>query len=191
MLFERNCPVCGRAARFVCERCWSALEPAVGRSVFVYDETARAIVLTAKNRGRRDLWRPLGRALAQEVTEPVDVVTWVPASRSHRRRRGYDQGRLLARSVSRTLGVPSRSLLRRVGDEPQTGKGRSERLDGPGLRPRTRSVGRILVVDDVRTTGASLQEAASVLLSAGAAAVTMASVASVSPPAPATRSDLC
>jgi predicted amidophosphoribosyltransferase len=179
MFFDRRCPVCGSRARFECDHCWANLEPVPGRAVFAYDDVGRSIILAAKNGGRKDLWRPLGRALARELGEPLDLITWVPASRRQRRRRGYDQGRLLARSVGRALGVPSQSLLRRVDRGPQTGRSRDDRAIGPTLRARGVVSGNVLVVDDVRTTGASLRIAAEVLRGAGAAVVTAASVTSV------------
>ena len=82
------------------------------RALFRYDGTGREIVTTLKYRGGRRLVGPLGRALASLVTEvDAEVVTWVPASRSGRRERGFDQGRLLARSVARASGRRARCLL--------------------------------------------------------------------------------
>jgi predicted amidophosphoribosyltransferase len=182
VFLERRCPGCGRDSRFVCESCWQQLRPAAGRSLFQYDDLGRSIVLAAKNSGRRDLWRPLGRALAAEVVEPVDLVTWVPASRTHRQERGYDQGRLLARSVARRLGVPHRRLLRRADRRSQTGQSRDQRLVGPSLTVTGRPPpGRVLLVDDVRTTGASLRAGVVALRSAGFTAVTVMTVAAVDP----------
>ncbi|MEZ5341750.1 MAG: phosphoribosyltransferase family protein [Acidimicrobiales bacterium] len=95
------------------------------------------------------------------------AVTWVPASPEQKRRRGFDQGRILARGVGRQLQIPTRSLLRRSG-APQTGQSRAERLLGPDLYARRRTQGAVLVVDDVVTTGASLRRAAMVLVQSGA-----------------------
>jgi len=114
---------------------------------------------------------PLADAMAA-VAPPADIVTWVPASRSRRRDRGYDQSELLARAVARRLGLPARRTLRRVDDRPQTARSRQGRALGPDLAAAGRSVGdkaRLLLIDDVVTTGATLRRAAAVLSSRGAA----------------------
>lgn len=171
----------------MCDRCWSGLEVCPDRTaLLVYDDLTRRIVLAAKNGGRRDLWRPLGRALAQRVDcferKEVDVVTWVPASRNQKRDRGFDQGHLLARSVARSLGVRHQRLLRRLDHRTQTGRSREQRLIGPRLRARGSDHGRVLVVDDVRTTGASLEAARAALYVCGNSNVTTLALAVVVEP---------
>lgn len=181
VLLERRCPGCDSPARFVCDRCWASLTPAPALALFLYDELARAIVLAAKNGGRRDLFRPLGRRLADAVPGNIgiDVVTWVPASGQQRRQRGYDQGRLLAKATAGRLGCPHQRLLHRVDRVPQTGRTRAERLQGPQLRARVSTGGNVLLVDDVRTTGASMRAGAAVLRQAGAESITTLAVAAV------------
>ncbi len=104
----------------------------------------------------------------------ADVVTWVPTTGARRRQRGFDQGRVLAAAVARRLGLPCRRLLRCERGPAQTGRSRRERLDGPGYRvERGRAVPpRVLLVDDVVTTGATLAAAARGLRQAGARDVT-------------------
>lgn len=104
----------------------------------------------------------------------VDVVTWVPASPSRRRQRGFDQGELLARALARRRRLRVRRLLRRSDDDPQTGRDLDGRAQGPDLAscgPRLRREPRVLVVDDVSTTGTTLRAAAAVLRSRGAGTV--------------------
>jgi predicted amidophosphoribosyltransferase len=130
------------------------------------------------------------------LDEAVDVVAWVPASRNRRRQRGYDQGRVLARHAGRRLGVGHRRLLARPRRDAQAGRSRSDRLAGPLLVATGRCPPRILLVDDVSTTGASLANAAAVLRRAGAryvaagvlAAVEHRSGAAAVPPSRARRS---
>ena len=117
-----------------------------------------------------------------------DVVTWVPTTVGRRAQRGFDQAELLARSTARGLGVRSRRLLLRAPGPGQTSLPGQERRSGPVLRARRVPVGaRILLVDDVVTTGTSLVTASDALLAAGARSVRSVVVAAT--PAPGWRPD--
>jgi predicted amidophosphoribosyltransferase len=100
--------------------------------------------------------------------EAIDVVTWAPTSETHRRQRGYDQARLLARAVARRLNRPCRPLLTRQPGPPQTGRARADRVTGPVFVTRGRVDRRVLVVDDVVTTGGTVVASARALRHAGA-----------------------
>jgi competence protein ComFC len=148
---------------------------------------ARDVVLGFKYRNRRQLAGHLAGLLVNRLLAAgirpgvdVDVVTWAPTSSRRRRQRGFDQAQLVAEQVARQLGVRSRRLLEREADHPaQTGRGRVERLQGPSFRSRPDVAGRrVLVIDDVVTTGATLRSAAESLRSAGAIDVVSAAVAS-------------
>ncbi len=158
-------------------------------AVVRYDERVARIVVAAKNRGRKDLLASFGAAMARKSIEDAAMqdavlasaramVTWVPASPDQRRSRGFDQGRLLARSVARHLSLPHGRLLTRQGHA-QRGNDRASRLTGPDVAANRRSPEVVLLVDDVITTGASLRRAAVALRSAGAChirAITFAAV---------------
>ncbi len=119
------------------------------------------------------------------VVPDADLVTWVPCSPSHRRERGFDPAELLARAVARRLRLPVRRTLRRLDNLPQTSRHRSGRLEGPELRATGRPVAaRVLLVDDVCTTGSTLRVAAAALRRRGAQSV-VAAVATVARPVPA------
>lgn len=135
---------------------------------------ARA-VRSLKYEGRTDLVTPLAEALAPLAGPVVDWVTWVPAS-TRRRRRGFDQSELLARALARRRRWRVARFLARTDLRPQTGRDRWGRLTGPALvarrGARRRLPGRrVLVVDDVCTTGSTLTAAAAVLRGAGAVEV--------------------
>ena len=175
MLLDATCPVCHRFGRAPCARCAASVGPAGHEAgvpaVLAYTGAGRRLVLALKHGHAQPLVRGLARAMAVQVRGfEVDVVTWAPTSASRRRRRGYDQAELLARAVARQLGVPCRRLLarREDGRGPQAGRSRRERLDGPVFVVRGRVPPAVLLVDDVVTTGATLQAAEVALTAAGA-----------------------
>jgi len=149
-----------------------------------YEGAGREIVARLKYRNARCVVPWLATEMAKLVEDPkeardpaagpADVVTWVPTTAARRRERGFDQGRVLAVAVARRLGIPCRGLLRRGRGPAQTGRSRRQRLEGPGYEVRSgRAVPpRVLLVDDVVTTGATLTAAARRLREAGAHEVT-------------------
>ena len=144
---------------------------------FVYDPRIGRIIVAAKNGGRLDALRLLAAQIEPGWPDEVKVVTWVPASRDRARRRGFDQGRVIARLLARRHGLRVRRLLVRARGEHQAGAGRVDRLVGPTLAVLRAPPKRVLVVDDVATTGASLSAAAEALRRAGAKEVYGATIA--------------
>lgn len=146
---------------------------------------ARDVILGFKYGNRRQLAHHfagllVNRLLANGIDgDAIDVVTWAPTSRRRRHRRGFDQAEVVARRLATQLGVPCKRLLERDrGSGPQTGRSRTERLLGPTFRAHPRANGvRVLVIDDVTTTGATLRSADAALVAVGAAAVVRAAVA--------------
>lgn len=113
-----------------------------------------------------------------------DILTWVPVSRTRLRQRGYDQCQLLAEALGRQLGCTPVPLLRKARHTPaqsQTGTVEKRRANVSGayqvIDPANVVGKRILLIDDIVTTGATLSECARVLRFAGAAAVFCGAVA--------------
>ena len=113
-----------------------------------------------------------------------DSITWVPLSRRRLRKRGYDQAELLAELIAKHLGQRPVRLLKKLRDTPpqsQTGSPEKRRANIAGayacLRPALVRGKRILLVDDIVTTGATLSEEARVLKKAGAKEVICATLA--------------
>ena len=143
-------------------------------SLVLYVGAAREVVARLKYRNARASvgWLATGMAALVDPAT-IDVVTWVPTTPARRRRRGFDQGRLLARAVARRLARPCRPLLRRRPGPPQTGRPLVDRRRGPQLEalPGASMGQRVLLVDDVVTSGASLSAAADALRNAGVGGV--------------------
>jgi ComF family protein len=180
----------------VCAACWASvlpLPPHAGdlssssisrwRAAGEYAPPLREIVHALKYDERRSLARPLGlamRAAARDVIADADCVVPVPLHPWRRFRRGFNQATLLARHLDRPM---IHALWRRRWTPPQAGQRRSARARNvrqafaPSLllsrRARDRFVDRriVVLVDDVRTTGATLEACAEVLLRMGAAEV--------------------
>jgi ComF family protein len=194
MILTTRCAGCDRPGAALCRTCRFALvgrvRPTAPPGVLVaapYTGRVRDVLLGFKYRNRRAVARHLAGLVVNRVAASgvrVDVVTWAPTGARRRHQRGFDQAELVARHVARQLGVPCRRLLERRGPGgPQTGQDRRGRLHGPVFRahPHVEPV-RVLVVDDVVTTGATLASAATALRQAGAAEVVCAAVAATPMP---------
>lgn len=204
-ILPTRCAGCRTPGSALCPTCRAALQssPSVHLddgtlAACRFDGVVRSVILSLKYGNRRAAapvlaglvvhrlasMAPMSHHVSREfdISRSFDVVTWAPTSSRRSSQRGYDQAELLARHVARQLGLPCRRLLYRSHGDPQTGKTRVERLGGPSFRSQhaARPV-RVLLVDDVVTTGATLRAAAMALRAAGVGHVTTVAVAATPP----------
>ena len=157
-------------------------------AVWYYKDNVRQSLLRYKFSGVRSYGEAFGRFLAMKVLnqklEDFDVLTWVPVGPKRLRKRGYDQVALIARQAGIELQQEPVRCLRKIKDTPpQSGmpNAASRRANVLGAYvvtdPKLVADKRILLLDDIITTGATASECARVLLTAGAKEVYCAAVA--------------
>ena len=202
LLFPPVCPFCGKAGGgkegISCPGCekadfWVPMEQRVfsgkafARGVCVgwYRDELRDSVRQFKFRNHPEFAKAYGKAMAEEVRRflpgAYDCVTWMPVSEERLRERGYDQARLLAEAMGEALDKPVLPLLRKVRNNPAQssltdGRDRTANVAGAYAVPDPAAVDgrRVLLTDDIFTTGSTLEEGAGTLLEAGCAQVVCA-----------------
>lgn len=149
--------------------------------LFYRDQTVR-VVSAMKFEDRRDISAAFGYLIAVMIKRAVPAkflpsmaVVPVPLHRDRERRRGYNQSADIAEAVSRFTGieVDANAMLRSRNSSPQHTRDRLARLtNDPGYLAARSVAGKgIILVDDVMTTGATMEKCAAALLERGAAAV--------------------
>jgi ComF family protein len=190
------CPRCGipfptvDEADHLCGDCLVTQRPYdVMRSVGIYDKTLLTAIHLFKYRGKTGIGEVLGRMMADFAAsvwsrEAFSVILPVPLHKKRLRERGFNQAVILARHIARRFALPLDflTLRREVGTDPQVGLGRDDRAANVrgafAVRRPERIRGRkILLVDDVSTTGSTLTECASALLRAKAETVAVLTLA--------------
>ena len=157
-------------------------------SALWYEGRVRESFLRFKFGGCRfyaDWYGPwLANAVTKLLGSDYDLMTYVPISRLRKRRRGYDQTLLLAEAAGKALGLtPVCTLKKRSRVKPQSRtlgpEERQRNIRGAFsiINPEILRGKRVLLIDDVLTTGATVSEASRVLLEAGAKSVDVATLA--------------
>lgn len=202
LLYPAKCPFCGKLLEkelFLCPDCQRELPWLTGAagekrveltqgcvSALAYRGKVPDAVRGYKFAGRRGARRCFGTLIAQCVSDhglTADLVSWPSLSKKRLRRRGYDQAQLLALTVGERLGIPVARTLEKE-DRPAQSSLTDKDLRRANLLgayrardPEAFRGKRVLLVDDVTTTGATLSECAKTLLLAGAAEVVCATLA--------------
>jgi predicted amidophosphoribosyltransferase len=172
------CSRCGAPVAWPVTRCRECagrrLAFASARAAVEYDQAVRALVSTWKERGVRGLGDLAAAVIVAVVPPPsVQLIAFVPADGDRSLKRGHHPPERLARRLGYLWGLPVAPLLRRTRPlRPQRGLARDERRRN--VRGAFRAAphrGRVLLVDDVYTTGSTVAAAASALRAAGSASV--------------------
>ncbi len=188
-------PRCGRCggpvstARAVCPSCLrdvGALDGGTCFGVYLEERPLARLSQTLKYRGDRALVPVLGACLtrAARALERPEAVTFVPLDRRRRRARGFNQAELLAREVGAALDLPVVPTLRKVRPtRPQAALRRAARLTNltGAFEAEARGYRHLWLVDDVRTTGATLSACAAALKESGARRVDALALAAAPP----------
>jgi ComF family protein len=147
------------------------------RSLFTFEGTVRKAVHGLKYGGLKSAASPLAGLLGQFLDRnpiPADVIVPVPLHKKRLRSRGYNQSSLLAGPVAENAGLPVREhLLVRKRDTVSQAKTssaaeRRRNVQGAFIAPHSLDGDRVLLIDDVCTTGATMDACATALMAAGA-----------------------
>jgi competence protein ComFC len=185
-----SAPICERCGKYLEEGktlCSDCLQKAprfeIARAVGPYEEPYRIAVKVFKFMGRKSLARNMGTMMARKIQAELrfghlDLIVPVPISHGNLQKRGFNQTELLARQISKEIGVKmDGKVIIRVKETPsQTELSREEReknlLCAFAIKDTAKVAGKnILLVDDVYTTGSTGRECTRVLMDSGAARV--------------------
>lgn len=193
------CPSCGAPYGFLtCTECDGTWLPRATVAAFGFHGTPARMVTALKDAHELRLAPVMAAAMATALEEAsawpardgaprfspadTDAVCFVPATAAAYARRGFDHMELVARALARELSLPLADVLVRSAARDQRDLGREERAANLALTMRSLedvAGARLLLVDDVATTGASLAEGTRALLARGAASVTACVLARV------------
>ena len=202
-LYPPKCMYCGRIlkdedkAMMTCGECYRSLELAcnirylpdcICLSPFYYRGSVKSAIQKYKFHNlplySKGFAVPMAEAILKSRHYDFDIITWVPLSGKRLKSRGYDQARLLADELSRELLIDCMPLLHKLlHNKSQTSTSaeaqRRENVKGAyGIINTQDAAGkRILLVDDVCTTGSTLSECVGVLLEHGAQSITCLTIA--------------
>lgn len=206
LIYPRKCTFCekilSREETDFCHHCRSTVEdfkkskssiPFVAHwtALWYYKDNVRQSIHRYKFGRRHSYAQVFGRMMAMKlsnsVADDVDLICWAPVFWLRKHKRGYDQSELLARAVGKELSLPVLPAIKKIRSNPaQSGiQGAAQRKANVNgvyrVRDASKIAGkRILLIDDVVTTGATASECARILLTAGAKEVFLAAIAAAS-----------
>lgn len=188
ILAPHDCLGCGIEGRLLCSVCLNSL-PGVGpkgltspdlsfvHSATAYETVAKDLIWKLKSSGAQEAARIMAKCMLGTIPNAKNVlIVPVPTATSRVRQRGYDQAKLLAKELSQQARLPYANCLIRHGQAHQVGAGREQRMRQLRNAFRVKSSpliknAHIILVDDVVTTGATLEIVAKLLMQAGASKI--------------------
>lgn len=202
LIYPPKCTFCGKLLSKneteICGKCRRDLPEVTGSikrgeffrqcwSVYYYEDFVADSIRRFKFSGMQQYAQVYGRLIAMTLLRnkvSFDVLTWVPISRKRRRKRGYEQTYLIAKTVAAELGAACVQTLKKVRDNPPQSvqKSAANRRGNVlnayhAVHPERFSGKRVLLIDDIITTGATLSECSKTLRMAGAEQVECATLA--------------
>ena len=205
LFFPPKCMFCGalieRSSMVICNDCMLSELPEVERELpkvpyfeksvatFWYEEPVIGSILRFKFHGMTTYGQQFAVWLSGTIRDKLDgqydLISWVPCSKRRRWSRGFDQAELLAKTVAEQLGAEAVRTLYKVKHNPKQSrtKGAARRKANVlgayrACEPERFQGKRILLIDDVLTTGATLSECGKTLLMAGSGQLVCAVIAS-------------
>lgn len=203
LLYPPKCMLCGRllesAVQPLCGRCGEDLPEYEGAArrvpyfercaaPFFYEPPIREAILRFKFRGMESYADQFAQWMAVSVRDKLegtyDLISWVPCSRRRRRKRGFDQAELLAKALAKELNVEAACTLKKIRNnqaQSRTVGAAQRRANVMGVyracAPECIAGRRILLVDDIITTGSTLSECGKTLRLAGSGDLVCAAIA--------------
>ena len=164
----------------VCKRCRPKKHIYKSTIAYRYGGASKELIKLMKYQNRRSIARYFAGLLPDPELDPESIITYVPSDGATRRRRGFDQAELIARHYAKTRAIKCTTLLARTSHERQVGKTRKSRVENVKnnfVALRQIDGKRVILIDDVVTTGATVSECAKVLKEAGANRIEVLAVA--------------
>lgn len=206
LFFPPKCMLCDRimdsSEELLCRSCmygelpeYPTIAPKVSyfsdcAVVFKYEDSIKEAILQFKFHGMKNYSRQFANWMTVIIRDKLagkyDMISWVPCSAFRRWKRGYDQAEVLARAVAEELHIPAVRTLRKVRHNRQQSRTtsaaqrRANVLDAyRSWRPEEFQKKRILLIDDVLTTGSTMSECGKTLRLAGSGDLVCAALAAV------------
>lgn len=195
LFYPNRCPFCDSFIPFdeyYCTSCGSKLSPppendeyeniSFFTAVTEYNDRSKPIISEMKNESNgyalsAAAFMIFQSLLSEQLLSRIDIITYIPMRKRDILRRGYNQTKLIAKELGKLTDKPCRPLLKKTRDTSQQktlgARERRENMKGAfsPCKVKTFAGKSVLIIDDVCTTGSTLNEAANVLLNSGAASV--------------------
>lgn len=204
LLYPPKCVFCGKLLKKdeidLCEECRLSLPKCIQSlkrgecyeecfCAYFYESAVKDSIRRFKFAGRLQYADAYGRIMAMVIMRErisFDVLSWVPISAKREKERGYSQTKLLAQAIARELGLRPQKTLKKIRDNKaqsslQNHAQRKSNVKGAyeAYKPERFLGKRVLLVDDVLTSGATLSECSRTLRKAGAKSIVCVTLAAV------------